>query len=646
MPYSGLNEFITTLENKGELLRVKSFVDPVLEITEITDRITKQKERGKALLFENTGTNFPLLINALGSEKRITLAFQTHQLDDLGKEIEAIFKTITSPQNNLWGKLKMLPKLKEFSSWMPKSIKGKGRCQEIIHTEPDLNNLPVLQCWPFDGGRFITLPIVHTVDPDTGIRNIGMYRMQIFSKNLTGMHWHKHKVGARHYNEYKKKKQKMPVAVALGGDPVYTYAATAPMPDNMDEYLLAGFLRKKRVELVKAITQNIEVPADADIVIEGFIDPLEDKIWEGPFGDHTGFYSLPDWYPRFHVTCITHRKDAVYPATIVGIPPQEDASLAKATERIFLTPIKLTISPEILDMDMPPEGTAHNLAMVKINKTYAGQALKVANALWGAGQMMFNKILIVTDKDVNIHNYQQVARAITHNTDPQMDIHFMRGPLDILDHSASKFAYGSKMCIDATHKTPEEMRATEKTGQNVFSITIPEKKIITNFNEIKSINTRALSNGISLIIFGVNKQNDVSISALAKNLLDINEIKQIKFLLFIDADVPLNDLSSVLWITTNNIDPERDCFIFKATKNSEISQTLIDATQKTKQNDNFERKWPNIIVSADKTIGKIDKNWEKLGLGEFIPSPSLKYKKMIKNSGAIVHPSRKKNNFE
>jgi 3-octaprenyl-4hydroxybenzoate decarboxylase (EC 4.1.1.-) len=275
---------------------------------------------------------------------------------------------------------------------MPKVKSGKGECQEVVMTNPDITKLPVITCWPKDGGPFVTLPVIHTKDPNTKTRNVGMYRMQVFGPTLTGMHWHKHKVSARHFNEYKKLKKRMPVAVALGGDPVYAYSATAPLPENVDEYMLAGFLRKKRVELVKCITQpEIEVPADADFVIEGYVDPEDELIWEGPFGDHTGYYSLPDWYPRFHITAVTHKKNAVYPATIVGIPPQEDAWLGKATERIFLAPIKMTMVPEIVDMDMPVEGVFHNLVIARINKEYAGQGQKVMNAMWGAGQMMFNK---------------------------------------------------------------------------------------------------------------------------------------------------------------------------------------------------------------------------------------------------------------
>ncbi|MCS6904308.1 MAG: menaquinone biosynthesis decarboxylase, partial [Bacteroidia bacterium] len=458
MAYKNLQHFIDTLEAAGELKRIKTFVDPVLEITEVVDRVTKNN--GPALLFENTGTSFPLLINAMGSYRRMCLALGVEHMDTLTREIEGLFKELTSPKDSIIEKLKMLPKLGKIASWMPKVLSGKGECQEVIMSEPDVTKLPVMKCWPEDGGRFITLPIIHTKDPETGIRNVGMYRMQVFGPRLTAIHWHLHKVSRRHFDVYRKLGKKMPVAVALGGDPVYTYAATAPLPDGIDEYILAGFIRKKRVELVRCITQpEIEVPADADIVIEGYVDPNEEFIYEGPFGDHTGFYSLPDYYPRFHITAITHKKNAIYPSTIVGIPPQEDAWIGKATERIFLAPIKMTMVPEIVDMDLPIEGVFHNLAIVQIRKTYPGQALKVMHSLWGAGQMMFTKMMIVVDEHVKIQDYAALARYVSENVDPQQDIIISQGPTDVLDHSCSKMAFGGKLGIDATRKFPEELRS-------------------------------------------------------------------------------------------------------------------------------------------------------------------------------------------
>lgn len=631
MAYKSLSHFIKTLEKNNELIRVNEFVNPELEITEITDRISKSKDGGKALLFENTGTNFPLLINALGSEKRISLALGVEHLDDIGAEIEQVFKELASPKNSLLDKFKLLPTLSNISSWMPKTISGKGSCQEVINKTPDLTLLPILKCWPEDGGPFITLPMVITKDPLTNIRNIGMYRMQIFDNKLTGMHWHKHKVGARHFDEYKKLGRKMPVAVALGGDPVYTYAATAPMPDNMDEFLLAGFLRKKKVELVKCITQDIEVPADADFIIEGYIDPEEEFIWEGPFGDHTGFYSLADWYPKFHVTCITHRKDAIYPATIVGVPPMEDAWIGKATERIFLAPIKLAILPEIIDYNLPFQGVAHNITIVKINKTYPGQALKVMNALWGAGQMMFNKIMIVVDQDIDIHKYDELIKTVLENTNPDKDIYFISGPLDVLDHSSSKFTYGTKLGIDATTKFDEE----KDDVKFKLETEINESDIAKSLQlESEIIRVETYNSG-QIAVCTINKTNKEQLNLLVNKIINKKELQNTRMLIMFDDLVDLNDMNMIAWIASGNIDPKRDSYIIESTKTS-CSKIIIDATRKSLAKDGFKRDWPNVVVSDEKTILEIDKKWESLKIGNFIESPSIKYRKLNKNKGAIA----------
>ncbi|PKP27819.1 MAG: menaquinone biosynthesis decarboxylase, partial [Bacteroidetes bacterium HGW-Bacteroidetes-22] len=345
MPFRNLQEFIRALDDAGDLIRVKAPVSPRLEMTEIADRFVKAG--GKALLFENTGTQFPVLLNAFASDRRICMALGMTHPDEAAERIQSLLKRLTTPTAGLLDKLRLLPTLGEMAAWIPRVRNGKGECQQVVMDKPDLAKLPILQCWPHDGGPFITLPLVHTRDPHTGLRNLGMYRMQVFAPDLTGMHWHLHKTGARHYNEYKAEGRRMPVVVALGGDPVYTYAATAPLPDNVDEYMLAGFLRRCKVDLVKCLTCDLEVPADADFVIEGYVDPSEDLVREGPFGDHTGYYSLADDYPLFHVTCITHRRDAVYPATIVGIPPMEDGWIGMITERIFLAPLRLTMLPEL-----------------------------------------------------------------------------------------------------------------------------------------------------------------------------------------------------------------------------------------------------------------------------------------------------------
>lgn len=636
MAYKHLRHFIDTLEKAGELVRITAYVDPKLEIAEVTDRISKSHGGGKALLFENTGYDFPVLINSMGSYRRMCLALGVQELDDVAREIEDLFKMLSKPKEGILDKLSMLPKLGQFASWMPKVVSGKGSCQEVVMAMPDLNKLPVMQCWPRDGGPFITLPVIHTKDPNTGTRNVGMYRMQVFEKDMTGMHWHKHKVSAKHFSEYKKLKKRMPVAVILGGDPVYTYSATAPLPENVDEYMLAGFLRKKKVELVRCISQpEIEVPADADFVIEGYVDPEEDLIWEGPFGDHTGYYSLADWYPKFHVTAITHRKDAVYPSTIVGIPPQEDAWIGKATERIFLAPIKMTLVPEIVDMEMPVEGVFHNLVIAQIDKDYPGQAQKVMNAMWGAGQMMFNKILAVADKGARISDYKSLAQYAFRHLNPATDIYFSQGPMDVLDHSCSRMGFGGKMCIDGTARLPEE--TDDRYDNSIIRPSVDAAVIKSAFPEIKGINTSLLQMDIPCIIVAVEKNRRHHIRDLHPRLYEQPGMAGIKMILYVEHTVDVSDLASALWRFCNNLDPKRDHFLAERTSNNLLIACMgLDGTIKTKEHDDFQRDWPNIIVADDATIAAIDAKWAQLGLGPLLPSPSLKYKEQIYGDGAVV----------
>ena len=452
MAYRDLNEFISDLEKKGELLHIKEPVSPYLEITEITDRVCK--EHGPALLFENVrGYNIPVLTNAFGSYRRMCLALGVNRLEEIGEEIDHFFQA--EAPDSLIKKLKLIPKLKRLSNVFPKLVK-KAPCQEVVlmGKDVDLGKFPILHCWPKDGGPFITLPLVFTKHPITGVRNVGMYRLQVYDKNTTGMHWHPHKGGAQHYRVSERLGKRLEVAVAIGPDPATTYAATAPLPEDMDEILFSGFIRNEPVEMVRCITIDHEVPAHSQIILEGYVEPYERRL-EGPFGDHTGYYSLPDEYPVFHITCITHRKDLIYPATIVGRPPMEDCYMAKATERIFLPLIKKQL-PEIVDINLPIEGVFHNLALVSIDKRYPGHAKKVMHALWGLGQMMFTKIIIVFDKEVDVQNISEALWRLGNNIDPKRDIVFSEGPVDALDHAAPQPLFGSKMGIDATRKWKEE----------------------------------------------------------------------------------------------------------------------------------------------------------------------------------------------
>lgn len=453
MAYADLREFVRALEKKKELKRIPFEVDPYLEITEFADRSVKNG--GPALLFERPkGSSIPVLINAFASMRRMELALQVDSVDDVAARI-AEYLHMQMPQG-LIDKLKMLPKLAEVGSFFPKIVDG-GPCKEVVrHDGFSLKELPVLHCWPDDGGPFITLPMVFSKNPDTGKRNCGVYRMQVYDDRTTGMHWQTHKQGAEHYRRLLKEgnSKRMDVAVAIGADPATMYSAILPLPPDIDEMLISGFLRGKPVKMVKCETCDVEVPANAEIVLEGYVE-LGELRREGPFGDHTGFYSLDDNYPVFHVTCITHRKDPIYPCTIVGPPPMEDFYMGKAIERIFLPLMQMQL-PEVRDMCMPAEGVFHNLMLVSMRKSYPGHARKVMHAIWGLGQAMFTKVIVVVDEDVDVQNVREVAWKALNNIDPQRDIEFALGPVDSLDHASRLANFGSKMGVDATRKWPHE----------------------------------------------------------------------------------------------------------------------------------------------------------------------------------------------
>ena len=461
MSLDSLRDFVVALEEAGELVRIREPVPVELEITEVADRAMKSAGGGPGLLFERpvlpggTVSDFPLAINLFGSSRRINMALGSSRLDDFGARITELLK----PQvpETLAGKIGMLPKLAEVSGYVPRSASGPVPCQNVVLTgaEVDVGVLPHLKCWPGDGGRYLTWGMVITADPATKVRNVGLYRVQVQGARELAMHWQRHKVGAAHWRDMADRGEKMPVAIVLGADPASMYSASAPLPPQVDEFLFAGFLRNSPVRLARCVTSGLEVPAESEIVIEGYIDPAEPLVTEGPFGDHTGFYSLADEYPLVHVTAMTHRRGAIYPATIVGRPPMEDYWLGHATERIFRPLLKLTI-PEIVDYHMPDYGIFHNLVFVSIDKKYPGQAFKVANGLWGAGLMSLAKVIVVLDKWVNVQDPHEAWWVALNNIDPERDVRFVMGPMDVLDHSSRAFTFGSKMVLDATKKLPEE----------------------------------------------------------------------------------------------------------------------------------------------------------------------------------------------
>lgn len=608
--YRSLRDYIVELERRGELQRVTAGVSPRFEIAEITDRMAKSEGGGKALLFENTGTDFPVITNMMGSDSRMSLALGVERLDDIADRITALLGEALTPKGSLVEKLRALPLLAEMSRWFPQQVSGRGACQHTVYrgSDVDLCRLPMLQSWECDGGAFVTLPMVHTVDPDTGIRNVGMYRMQRFDSHTTGMHWHIHKTGARHYDAYKRAGRRMPVVVTLGGDPVYTYAATAPMPDNMDEYLLAGFLRRRPVRLVKALTCDIYIPEDCDFVIEGYVDPSEDKVVEGDFGDHTGFYSLKDLYPLFHVTALTHRRDAVYPATVVGVPPEEDAYIAKATEKIFLAPIRLAVQPEVEDLWMPTAGTAHNLAVVSIDKRYRGQAHKVAQALWGAGQMMFNKYLVITPAATPIRSYEALA-ALLRRCDLRRCIIRSEGILDVLDHATATCGFGGKLALDLTDTDP---------AAAVTAVTLPSEA--RPAGGIELYDTRHVEDlGLVILYAAASRPDKVDMEAYLRE----NGFRGVRYAVVFDyqAAGAMRD-EDLLWLAAANTDPRRDVVL------TPEGTLTVDARSKRPGVEGNPPRFPNVAMSSTQTIRLVDDRWEEYGLGERLESPSRRYRKL------------------
>ncbi len=606
--YASLGEYIARLDAEGELLRIGAKVSSDCEIAEITERIARMPGGGKAILFENTDSDFPVVTNLMGSDRRMALALGVESLDDIGRRIEELLGEVLSPKSSLFDKLRMLPLLADVAKWFPRTVKGRGECQQVVLRGDDvrLSALPILKCREADGGRFVTLPMVNTLDPETGVRNVGMYRMQIFDERTTGMHWHRHKTGARHYDGYKARGERMPVSVAIGGDPVYAYCATAPMPDNMDEYLLAGFLRRKPVKLVKSITNDIYVPADCDFVIEGYVDTAEPLQTEGDFGDHTGFYSLTDLYPRLHVMAITFRRDAVYPATVVGIPPQEDAWISKATERIFLAPIRLAVQPEIEDLYMPAAGTSHNVALTSIRKRYGGQATKVAQSLWGAGQMMFNKYLVIAPDGTDLRSAGQMS-ALLRGCAVSECIIRGEGIYDVLDHATATNGYGGKIALDLTDVQP----ADEPVAMPDISATPLPAGVISRRTDLVA--------QWSTLLYFADPGVEVDTDALA--------VAGCNFALLLDRAAAGLDPEELLWIAAANTDPRRDVRVVEGT-------LVADARSKVPGAEGNPARWPNAVTSSAQTVALVDSRWEEYGIGERVASPSERYRVLAHSEGA------------
>lgn len=580
MPYRDLKSYLKALKTKNLLTEINVEVDPELEITEIADRVSKNY--GNALLFNNVkGSEFPLVINAMGTYERLNLGLGVENLDDIAHQIEDIMNV--SAYVTLKGKIKSIPKLAPLPFIFPRKVKT-APCQEVV-TEPNLHALPIIKCWPQDGGKYITLPLVFTKDPDNGQQNVGMYRLQVYDEKTTGMHWHLHKDGKEIYEKYRKLGKKMPVSVALGCDPATVYSATAPLPKMIDEMIFAGYLKKKPVELVKCVSNDIYVPAHAEFILEGYVD-LEEKRLEGPFGDHTGYYSLSDMYPVFHLEKMTHKKNAIYPTTIVGKPPMEDCYLGKATERIFLPLMKIT-TPEIVDMDMPLEGVFHNCAIVSVKKAFPRHANKLLYALWGLGQMMYTKMIIVVDDTVNVHDYSEVAKMIQMHVHDPSHLIITEGPLDALDHASNRAFQGFRLGIDATTKRPVEQEATY-TAPRILKSPLEDLKII-----------------------GYKKEgSEVTVKETMVEMANNPEFTE-RFVVVVDDWIDATHLSTVSWKVFNNIDPARDIIITQ--KPDGRLFVGIDATKKGPA-DGLMRPWPDDIEMSEEVINRVTKRWAEYGI--------------------------------
>jgi len=580
MPYKDLKSYLKALKAKNILTEINVEVDPELEITEIADRVSKAY--GNALLFKKVkGSEFPLVINAMGTYERLNMGLGVDSLDEIAEQIEDYMNV--SAYVTLMGKIKSIPKLAPLPFIFPRKVKS-APCQEVI-TEPDLNALPILKCWPQDGGKYITLPLVFTKDPENGQQNVGMYRLQVYDEKTTGMHWHLHKDGKEIYEKYRKLGKKMPVSVALGCDPAIIYSATAPLPKMIDEMIFAGYLKKKGVELVKCVTNDIYVPAHAEFILEGYVD-LEEKRLEGPFGDHTGYYSLSDMYPVFHLEKMTHKKNAIYPTTIVGKPPMEDCYLGKATERIFLPLMKIQ-TPEIVDMDMPLEGVFHNCAIVSLKKAFPRHANKLLYALWGLGQMMYTKMIIVVDEHVNVHDYAEVARAIQKNVVDPSHLIITEGPLDALDHASNRAFQGFRLGIDASTKRPVEVNEAYKSP---ISVDNP-------MDDVQIIAFKKEDGGLTV------KEH---LKALAD---DAGHLAH--YVIVVDEWIDPTALSTVSWKVFNNIDPERDLVISQKPDGRLFMG--IDATKKGPQ-DGLMRPWPDDIEMTPEVIARVTERWKTYGI--------------------------------
>lgn len=601
-----LKAYLASSARRGGVVEVEAFCSTEFEMSELAHRLVASGDE-RVILFCNNATKYPVVMNLYASRARLLELMQAQSYEELQERILRIFSLLTSPPTSLKAKWHSLQFVRSLLRVLPRPLRGSAPVQECIEREPDLSTLPILKTWPHDAGCFLTLPMVITQSPCTGIRNVGMYRMQVLDKQTTAMHWHIHKTGAKHYAEYAARGERMPVVVALGGDPILAYCATAPLPEGVDEFLFAGFLRKHPVHMVKGITVPLDVPAEADFILEGYIDPKEEKVLEGAFGDHTGFYSLPDFYPRFHITCITHRRDAVYPATVVGVPPMEDAIIAEVTERIFEPIFRQTFLPELRRFHFPTAGVAHNLLFLHAPAPYPAEREKLAHTVWSAGQMMFTKYILWLPE--HVRSYDDVLRLLACVT--AKDFFFSEGVTDVLEHATSG-GKGSKLLIDCMQHSVSADTLLWKYGAEALK------------------GAAELWLGDQLILRVVVGEKNIT-APEAKRYLQAHTISSTipvpRFWLFVDTGTPYTNPYQLLWLTLANTDPLRDIWLFDGDTET---VAMIDARAKFATNSSM--RWPNVVVSDDAIIALVDRKWDEYGLDiERIPSPSLSLRSMLFN---------------
>lgn len=617
---TGLNQFISLLEVKGLLLRVKEFVDPNYEIAEITDRVCKRYNGEKAVLFENTGTGFPVLSNLNGSQEVLLEATKLLNVNDTISKIESIYKSLFEPRRSILYEVLNNLHLYKRLRFEPIYSSGRGECQQVVYLEPDLNILPFLTCWQFDAGKFLLNSLAHTQDPLTGRLSIEKSVLQVFSKNMAGIGFQVNSKLAKILSEYKNRGEHMPLAIVLGGSPLYSFASNFSLVESNKDYSFVGLLKGKGVKLVKGITVDVDLPCDADIIIEGYIDPQEELIWQGSYGTPSGYYSCPKWVPRFYVTCISHKDNAVFPSTIYALPSDKPMRSAFFLEQFLTLKIKKTIVPDVEDIHFPLPNESRGIAIVKIHKEYIGQVNKIANSLWGFDEMIETKVLVFVSDDIDIRNFLSVAEHVTQNYNPNVDTFFGVGISGNFNHSSDKDGIEGKILIDATRS----LKKKKIKGIGNWNIDIEGVAEMLADNEllIDAFSTRLLNAGVSLLILSVDSSRGDTPRSIANKVIRKLNGSIPKFIVFVDKNIGVDNILLVTWFVVSNIDPRRDCFILEK-EGENFSSLIVDGTKKMVKLGNILPQDSSIVWSSPLTISSINKKWIDLGIGEMIKSPSL-----------------------